>query len=87
MKAQGAVSFPRSAGWTDVTRFHISSSLRWEGGIDVGDMSLIQAKRMFRVLHFKDISSTPEPAFAAHVHWVFHCVIPESQLSGVLARR
>ena len=41
----------------------------------------------FRVLHFKDSSSVPESALAAHFHWVFHCVIPESQLSGVLARR
>ena len=53
----------------------------------VGGMSLIQAKRMFGVLHFKDSSSIPESAFVAHFHWVFHCVIPESQLSGALARR
>jgi hypothetical protein len=37
--------------------------------------------------YFKDSSSIPDSAFSAHLHRVFHCVIPESQLSGVLARR
>ena len=49
--------------------------------------SVRQQDIRFRALHFKDSSSIPESAFAAHFHWVFHCVIPESQLSGVLARR
>jgi len=37
--------------------------------------------------HFKENSWIPASAFSAHVHRVFHCVMPDSQLSGVLARR
>src|SRR6185436_10222001 len=35
----------------------------------------------------KENSSMPAPALAAQLHWVFDFVMPESQLSGVLARR
>ena len=43
--------------------------------------------RTLRTPHCRESSSIPGPALAAHFHWVFHCVMPESQLSGVLARR
>jgi len=44
-------------------------------------------KRDLLIAHCNDSCSVPAPALAAHFHWVFHCVMPESQLSGVLARR
>ena len=47
----------------------------------------VTLKGIFRVPYCKENSWIPESAFAAHFHWVFHWVIPESQLSGVLGRR
>jgi hypothetical protein len=40
-----------------------------------------------RVTYCRESSSIPAPELSAQRHGVFHWVIPESQLSGVLARR
>ena len=42
---------------------------------------------IFRVPYCKENSSVPELVLAAHFHWVFHWVIPDSQLLGSSARR
>ena len=67
----------------------IFSSINVEADSASGDSVFfkISSRRLHQPLYFKESSSVPASALAAHFHGVFHCVIPESQLSTVLARR